>query len=203
MWIWAAFICYNTECLPPVAKIEPPPAAVTCPKSFRAKNYAKSNEPSPDSWKVVCAETVSFVYGGISFYDGEGITGEGGLLRLNRETKKIEVRRLPLLRKVSVNSIAADGDVVWFGTRIETECIGYPFAHGLVRYDWKTGAIQTWEGKDDGPIDSSSTPSLSAMHRCGWKPSLDSRNSICARTHGITSMRSGASERREKSSTTF
>lgn len=151
MWVWAAFICYNTACLPPVAKIEPPPAAVECPKSFRAKNYAKA-EGDPNLWNVVCAESGPWVYGGLSFYDGEGNTGEGGLLRLNRQTNEIEVRRPKMLRKVSINSIAADGDVVWFGTRIETECEGYPFVHGLVRYDWKTGESKTWTGSDDGPI---------------------------------------------------
>jgi len=151
MWIWAALVCYNTECLPPVAKIDPPPARIVCPQQFRTKNYAKSNGGA-DTWKVVCAESGPFVYGGLSFYDGEGITGTGGLLRLDRATKKVEVRRLPILRDVSVNGIAADGDIVWFGTTREQECLGQPFVHGLVRYDWKSGDITTWEGADDGPI---------------------------------------------------
>ena len=151
MWIWAALVCYNTECLPPVARIEPPPARIVCPQQFRATNYAKSNGGA-ESWNVVCAESGPFVYGGLSFYDGEGITGTGGLLRFNRDTHKIELRRLPLLKDVSINSIAADGDVVWFGTTRNEECVGQPFVHGLVRYDWKTGAIKTYEGRDDGPL---------------------------------------------------
>ena len=151
MWIWAALICYNTDCLPPVAKIDPPPARITCPAAFHAKNYAKSNGGA-EEWDVVCAESGPFVYGGLSFYDGEGFTGTGGLLRFDRRTQKIELRRPPMLRDVSVNSIAADGDVVWFGTTRREECAGFPFVHGLVRYDWKSGAIRTWEGSDDGPI---------------------------------------------------
>jgi hypothetical protein len=146
-----ALICYNTDCLPPVAKIDPPPPRVACPKEFRAKNYAKSNGGA-DTWEVFCAESGSFVYGGLSFYDGEGISGTGGLLRLKRDTNQIELRRLPMLRDVSVNSIAADGDIVWFGTTQNGECTGQPFVHGLVRYDWKSGDIKTYEGTDDGPI---------------------------------------------------
>ena len=151
MWIWAALICYNTECLPPVAKIDPPPARVECPKQFRAKNYAKSNGGA-ESWSVVCAQSGSLVYGGLSFYAGEGITGTGGLLRLDRATKKLDVRRPTLLKDVSINSIAADGDVVWFGTTFNGECVGQPFVHGLVRYDWKSGEIKMWESSNDGPI---------------------------------------------------
>lgn len=151
MWIWAALICYNTACLPPVAKIDPPPARIVCPRQFRSKNYAKSNGGA-ESWSVVCAESGSLVYGGLSFYSGEGITGTGGLLRLDRAAKKLDVRRPPMLKDVSINSIAADGDVIWFGTTRLEECEGQPFAHGLVRYDWKSGDIKTWEGSDDGPI---------------------------------------------------
>jgi hypothetical protein len=92
------------------------------------------------------------IYGGLSFYDGEGTTGTGGLLRLDKKSRAVEVRRLPILRDVSVNSIAADGDVVWFGTTRELECTGEPFVHGLVRYDWSTREIKTYEGSDDGPI---------------------------------------------------
>ena len=152
MWVWAALICYNTSCYPPVAHIEPPPAKVQCPAQFRAKNYAKSSVDEAWAWSVVCADDGSVVYGGLSFYAGEGNSGTGGLLRLDRATGKVEVRRVPMLRRVSVNSIAADGDVVWFGTTSNGECEGLPFVHGLVRYDWRTRETKTWEGTDDGPI---------------------------------------------------
>jgi len=146
----AAIDCYNTSCLPFVKKLDH--IQQDCPKEFRAKNYARSNGGSSEWWKTICAATGPWIYGGLSFYDGEGITGTGGLLRLERKSRAVEVRRLPILRDVSVNSIAADGNVVWFGTTRDQECVGEPFVHGLVRYDWSGGAIQTYEGSDDGPI---------------------------------------------------
>jgi hypothetical protein len=152
MWVWAALICYNTSCYPPVAKIEPPPAKVQCPAQFRAKNYAKSTTDEEWAWSVVCADAGAFIYGGLSFYAGEGNSGTGGMLRFDRETRKVEVRRVPLLRNVSINSIAAEGDIVWFGTTQNGECEGQPFVHGLVRYDWRTRQTKTWEGSDDGPV---------------------------------------------------
>jgi hypothetical protein len=135
----AALDCYNTSCLPFVKKLDH--ARQDCPKEFRAKNY-----------ETFCAETGLWIYGGLSFYDGEGMTGTGGLLRLDKKSRTVAVRRLPILRDVSINSIAADGNVVWFGTTRHQECDGEPFVHGLVRYDWATREVKTYEGSDDGPI---------------------------------------------------
>jgi hypothetical protein len=100
---------------------------------------------------TVCAETAEFIYAGLGYYDGEGIDGRGGLLRVERRTGRIDVRRLALLEDVSVNAIAADGSVVWLGTTVHQECAGLPFAHGLITYDWSTGKVKTYERSDDGP----------------------------------------------------
>jgi len=174
----SAIVCFNEDCLPSViafdgnrailggkfanrtllfrdgvwretdaVKARPAPK---CPREFRAKNYAESGED--EMWSVACAEANGFVYGGLSFYEGEGSTGRGGLLRLDRKTRRLEVRRLPMLRHVSINSIAADGDIVWFGTTVNGECVGEPVVHGLVRYQWSSGETRTYEGSDDGPI---------------------------------------------------
>ena len=123
-----------------------------CPGAIRAHNYAEITDSSwQESDMTVCAGTSDSVYAGLGYYDGEGVNGRGGLLRLDRRSGRVEIRRLPLLEDVSVNAIAADGTIVWLGTAVHQECIGLPFAHGLVRYDWSTGETKTYEGSDDGP----------------------------------------------------
>lgn len=123
-----------------------------CPPVVKAKNYARITD---SAWQeddmTVCAQTPDFTYAGLGFYDGEGISGTGGLLRVDRRTGRVEVRRLPLLERVSVNAIVADGDVIWFGTTTNQECVGTPFVHGLVMYNWRTRELRTYEGSDDGP----------------------------------------------------
>lgn len=91
-----------------------------------------------------------FIWFGIAFYDGEGVSGVGGIGRYNPKTKKMEIRRPQLLRDVSIGHIAHDGETLWLGTA------GYyegpsGYGHGLVRYDWKTDRISSFEGTDDGP----------------------------------------------------
>ncbi|MFA6954690.1 MAG: hypothetical protein WC538_02320 [Thermoanaerobaculia bacterium] len=129
------------------------PRSETCPKEFGAKRYVDPEESEfSGTTETVCATSARFVYGGITFYAGEGQTGTGGLLRFDTKTRRVELRRLRMLRDVSVNSIAAEGNVVWFGTTEYGECVGDPFVHGLVRYDWSTREVTTYEGSDDGPL---------------------------------------------------
>lgn len=123
-----------------------------CPTAIRARNYAEITDSSwQESDMTVCAATDDYIYAGLGYYDGEGVDGRGGLLRLDRRSGHVELRRLPLLEDVSVNAIVAQGSTVWLGTTFHEECTGVPFAHGLVLFDWSTGEIKTYEGSDDGP----------------------------------------------------
>jgi hypothetical protein len=128
-------------------------ARFPCPADVTRKNYAQITD---SAWQTanmpVCADTPAFIYVGLGFYDGEGIAGQGGLLRIDKHSHHVEQRTLPLLDRVSVNSIVAKDAEVWFGTTTYQECSGTPFVHGLIHYNWETGDLQTYEGSDDGPI---------------------------------------------------
>lgn len=129
------------------------PLAEACPPIFRQFNIAESSD---SEWKsttsVVCAASGRYVFGGASFYDGEGISGTGAIARYDTETGILDVRHPRFLRDLSIDHIAAEGQVLWFGTTQHFECVGDPFARGLVRYDWDTAEIETYEESDDGPL---------------------------------------------------
>ncbi len=91
-----------------------------------------------------------FNWFGIGFYDGEGMSGVGGIGRYHPKTQQMEIRRPQVLRDVSISHLAHDGEALWLGTVGNYEGPD-GFAHGLVRYEWNTGRIETFEGKDDGP----------------------------------------------------
>jgi hypothetical protein len=109
-----------------------------------------------DDWGIGQSITATFVDGnaiwfGIGFYDGEGSTGVGGFGKFNIKTGKIEIIRPQLTIHSSISPMLFDGKSLWFGTYNSYECLGYPPANGLVRYEWKTGEIESFEGKDNGP----------------------------------------------------
>jgi len=88
---------------------------------------------------------------GIGFYSGEGMSGVGGVGRYDFKTERMEIRRLALIRDSSIGPILYDGKSLWFGTFGSYECIGTPPTHGLIRYDWKTDRIESFEGKSESP----------------------------------------------------
>lgn len=91
------------------------------------------------------------VWFGISYYDGEGITGIGGVGRYDTKTRKMELRRPEVLRGSSVSRLFHDGKYLWLGTAGNYECTGTPPTLGLVRYDWKTRKALTFLDENDGP----------------------------------------------------
>jgi hypothetical protein len=87
---------------------------------------------------------------GIGFYSGEGTSGVGGVGRYDPKIKRLEIRRPLLLRDASVQPILYDGKSLWLGTYGSYEC-GVPHAHGLVRYEWDTEQVESFEGRNEGP----------------------------------------------------
>lgn len=98
-----------------------------------------------------CTEYSGYVWFGIEFYEGEGVDGVGGVGRYNPKTRKMEIRRPELLRDSSINQIAYAANSLWIGTTGYYECTGIPPMHGLVRYEWDSDKIESFEGADDGP----------------------------------------------------
>ncbi|HNQ77526.1 MAG TPA: hypothetical protein PKJ37_01215 [Acidobacteriota bacterium] len=109
-----------------------------------------------DDWEIEQCFAATYADGdliwfGIEFYDGEGTTGIGGFGKYDVKTGKMEIVRPKLTIHSSIGPIIYDGRSLWFGTYYSFECIGTPPAEGLVKYEWKTGKIQSYEGTDDGP----------------------------------------------------
>lgn len=91
-----------------------------------------------------------FIWFGIGFYGGEGVSGVGGIGRYHPKTQQMEIRRPQALRDVSTSHLAHDGETLWLGTA------GYyegpdGYGHGLVQYDWSADRLTTFEGTDEGP----------------------------------------------------
>lgn len=129
------------------------PAQETCPPIFRNFNIAESSDSEwTSTTSVVCAASGRHIFGGASFYDGEGVSGTGAIARFDTESGILDVRHPRFLRDLSIDHIAAEGSTLWFATTQHFECVGDPFARGLVRYDWDTARITTYEGSDDGPL---------------------------------------------------
>lgn len=91
------------------------------------------------------------VWFGISFYDGEGTGGVGGIGRHDPKTGTTTIRRPNVIRDSSIDHIAHDGQWLWLATTGHYECSGHPPTHGLVRFDWNADRLETFEGRDDGP----------------------------------------------------
>jgi hypothetical protein len=126
-----------------------PEPTFPCPDFVKKRNDAKASYD--DIPLCVCTQTDDYIYVGLAYYEGEGGTGRGGLVRIRKRDGRVTDRRSTKLDDVSINAIAAEGDVVWFGTTHHGECVGLPIAHGLVRYNFATGEFRTFEKSDDGP----------------------------------------------------
>jgi hypothetical protein len=98
-----------------------------------------------------CVTDGDVTYFGISFYDGEGTTGVGGIGRFDSKTGEVEIRRLPILHAVTVDNLAFDGRFLWIGTSHDYECSDPPPAQGLLIYDWEQNLLSQ-ESKKIGGI---------------------------------------------------
>ncbi len=63
-----------------------------------------------------CVEGDAAVWFGIEFYEGEGMSGVGGVGRFGTLAGRVDVRRPVPLRDSSVNVLANDGRTLWIGT---------------------------------------------------------------------------------------
>ena len=139
-------------CAEPAASVQSPAPRVTLSKSEAVRlRPALRRAESIEQRIGATTEHDGFVWFGIAFYEGEGVNGVGGVGRYDPRTGETIVRRPPLIRDSSVDRIVHDGQALWLATTTHRECSGNPPTHGLVRYDWSTGRIQSYEKRDDGP----------------------------------------------------
>ncbi|MCJ7502401.1 MAG: hypothetical protein MUP80_05010 [Acidobacteriia bacterium] len=80
------------------------------------------------------------VWFGMSFYDGEGTTGVGGLGHFNISTKQFHVRYYPEMADWSASAILVEDRYIWLGLFRRPE--GAPYSGGLARFDRKHGAFR-------------------------------------------------------------
>jgi hypothetical protein len=78
-----------------------------------------------------------------AFYDGEGISGVGGVGYFDPEKREYRVFSPPELAPWSATALYVDGDVVWVGLRNFGELVSLP--QGLLRYDTVNGTARKYE----------------------------------------------------------
>lgn len=99
-----------------------------------------------------CVQEDCTVWFGISYYQGEGFYGVGGIGRFDPESRKCEVRRPNLLRNSVVPSVAWDGRNLWVCTHDPfSECIGNLPTEGLVKYNWAADEATVFRDTEEGP----------------------------------------------------
>jgi hypothetical protein len=97
-----------------------------------------------------CVEQDGAVWFGVRFYEGEGISGVGGIGRFDPRSGDLTMHRPEILRDCSIDVIAHDGRRLWAGTYREGEGTPQP-AHGLVRYDWVRRRVEGPMEEEDQP----------------------------------------------------
>lgn len=121
-----------------------PPIGLSAEEVFRLRPSLLGTSlprmtPIPITQEIgACHRSGDVIWFGISFYEGEGVTGVGGVGRYDLQTKQIEIRRPVKLRGVSANHIFVDGSRLWIGTTGRGECVGQPATERLVVYDWES-----------------------------------------------------------------
>jgi len=98
-----------------------------------------------------CAVAGDTVWFGVNFYNGEGYTGHGGIGHYERQSNRLEVRRIPELRDYPIDKAVWDGENIWAATASNYECLGTPPALGLIKYNWNTKALTIYKGTNTGP----------------------------------------------------
>jgi hypothetical protein len=77
------------------------------------------------------------IWFGKRFYDGEGISGVGGIGYFDTSNSKYTLLSVPMVAEWSTSAILVEGQAVWVGLVGHPE--GESYAGGLVRYDLKSG----------------------------------------------------------------
>jgi hypothetical protein len=88
---------------------------------------------------VQSGETIWFA---TTFYDSEGTSGIGAIGSFDMASREYKVRYLPEIAPWSGSAILLDGDELWIGLMRRPE--GADIAAGLLRYNIRTGAVQTF-----------------------------------------------------------
>lgn len=83
------------------------------------------------------------VWFGMSFYDGEGITGVGGLGHFHISTRQFHVYYYPEIADWSASAILVEDRSIWLGLVLRPE--GAPYPGGLARFDRRQGTFQIIE----------------------------------------------------------
>lgn len=88
-----------------------------------------------------CFETESEIIGSLGYYRGEGAVGYGGIVRINKETNKLEVFRNLELSRANFTSVTVIDDLVLLGTAGNYECTGSPPDKGLLILNLETNKV--------------------------------------------------------------
>ena len=80
---------------------------------------------------------------GMTFYDGEGYSGVGGLGTFDATTGQYEVNYLRQIADWSVHSILVEQEAIWMGLAWRGE--GSTSSGGLARYDRATGTVKKYK----------------------------------------------------------
>ena len=83
---------------------------------------------------------------GKTFYDGEGLSGVGGLGFFDLEERRYVLFSPPAIRNWSASSILVEDEVVWIGRYRRSE--GAEYSGGLLRYDVESGEAREFDVGD-------------------------------------------------------
>ncbi len=83
------------------------------------------------------------VWFGMSFYDGEGMSGVGGLGHFDISTKQFQVHYYPEIADWSASAILVEDRHIWLGLFGRPE--GAPYPGGLARFDRQQGTFRVIE----------------------------------------------------------
>lgn len=131
---WGCFTG-KQKCQIPIPDIELTPADMT---EFGGAGFTA---PTIEQNVSDCVQEGDDVYFGIEFYEGEGVTGLGGIGKYNTRTREMEIRRLPALLETSVSNLAFDGDDLWISASSQYECSGRVPKVPLLRYNWEKARV--------------------------------------------------------------
>ncbi len=83
------------------------------------------------------------IWFGLTFYDGEGYSGVGGIGTFDLKTQSYEVTYIPALKDFSASAILVEGDEVWLGLYEQPEA--EPYGAGIAQYDVKSKSVKKYD----------------------------------------------------------
>jgi len=89
-------------------------------------------------WQLVDGQ----LWFGLTFYDGEGLTGVGGFGWFDTATESFEVLRPREMAEWSASAILVEEEAVWLGMMRRPE--GMEYSGGLLRWDREAGTARRW-----------------------------------------------------------